>query len=135
MKKDFTNLLFARINKKEVEEKHPEWLVEHLGIKLLKNEIKEKFKDILLEKIIERAREENYYLLDYFEIRETENSFFVLCLAYPKFIPGRIRKLKPPKIEPEKLIEIFKNKLSEIGISGVSSEGVMSLDNTNNNGE
>lgn len=120
MRKDLTNLLFARFSKKEIEEKHPDWLVDFGGVKFIKNDVKEKLKDILLEKIIKRAREQRYYIFDRFEIRETENSFYVLTLAHPRFTPDGARLISPPKSTPEEIEKIFKEKLEEIGIRNLS---------------
>ncbi|GIW67887.1 MAG: hypothetical protein KatS3mg096_755 [Candidatus Parcubacteria bacterium] len=124
MKKDYTGLLLARISKKEIEEKHPDWLEQYGIVKFIKNEFKEVLKDILLEKIYQQAKEQNYYLYDEVFIRETENSFVAIALTYPKFIPGRAKKLRPPKISPEKVAEIFKEKIAEIGIVGYGGEQI-----------
>ncbi|MCX8159196.1 MAG: hypothetical protein N3D20_02820 [Candidatus Pacearchaeota archaeon] len=129
MKKDYINLLVARISKKEIEEKNPDWIVEEAGIKLIKNEAKEKLKDVLLEQIWKRAKEQDYYIFDEVIIRETQNSFVAVALAYPKFVSGKVRKMRPPKLTPEQIIDVFKKKIDEIGIMGVSPDGILTKNN------
>ncbi len=116
--KDLTGLLIAKISKKEIEQKHPEWLEQFGIVKFIKNEFKEELKDVLIEKIVKQAKEQNYYIYDEIIIRETPELFYALALAYPQFVPGHIKKLRPPKYSPEEIREIFKKKIEEANIIG-----------------
>jgi len=125
MQKDFINLLVARISKNELKKVHPDWLEPFGPIDFIKNEYKEILKDILIEQILKRAKEENYYIFSEIKLQETEHSFIAIALAYPKFVPGTVKKLRPPKLSPEEISEIFKKKIEELNIFGYSSQGFL----------
>jgi hypothetical protein len=101
MAKEFTGILLARFSKKEIEKVHPDWLVQRGPVKFLKNEVKEKLKEILLQKIYKGAKERKFKILGDIVIRETENSFVAMAIAEPKGFLYRLKKLIMPKITQE----------------------------------
>jgi hypothetical protein len=123
--KDFTNLLIAKVSKDEIEKKHPEY-IEYFGpVKFIKNDFKEKLRDILIERIWQTAKERNYYLYDEILIYEVKDYFVGIALACPRFIPGTAKKLKPPKLTPDEAFQLIMDKLKNIEVIGYSSEGLL----------
>jgi len=110
MAKEFTGLLWVRFNKKEIERKHPDWLVQIGPIKFLKNEVKEKLKKILLKEIYRVVKERKYEILEDIVIRETEDSFLAITIAEPKGFLYWLRKLVMPQITQEE----FEKKCLEV---------------------
>ncbi|MCM8808317.1 MAG: hypothetical protein NC926_10365 [Candidatus Omnitrophica bacterium] len=113
-KKEFVRVLYARIKKDEIAKNHPDWLYKVGPIRFLKEGIDERLKKELLNVIIKKAKEQNYYLYDDIMIRELPQEFCVIALAYPRFTTRQEKELKPPPITREQFIKIVEEKLKEI---------------------
>lgn len=105
MLKDFSNLLVARITKKDLLLNRPEALrefeVDGKKFYVLKEEWFHLLKDILRQKILQRAYEQKYYVYSEIFYRETAEALYAVVLAYPRFI-GKLKwLLRLPNITPE----------------------------------
>lgn len=121
-KKGLIRLLYARVKKSEIKEKHPDWLIKQGPIWFLKEGIDEKLKQELIKVIVKRAKEENYYLYDEIMIREMPNEFCVIALAYPRFTTKKDKELKPPKLSREQFLKIVEKKIAELNPIPYSSQ-------------
>jgi len=117
MLKDFSNLLVARITKKEILLNNPAMLKEFEAngkkFYVLKEEFFHLLKKVLAERILERAYEQKYYLYSEIVFRETADALYAVALAYPRWV-GRFKfLLKLPKITPEEFQKRALEKINE----------------------
>lgn len=121
-RKGLIRLLYARVKKDEIRKKHPDWLVKQGPIWFLKEGIDEKLKRELIRVIVQKAKEENYYLYDEIMVREMPDEFCVIALAYPRFTATKDRELKPPKLTHEEFLKIVEEKIAELNPIPYSSK-------------
>jgi len=133
MAKDYTGLLLARYDKKEIEKVHPDWLVQRGPVKFLKNEVKEKLKEILLKSIYQQAKEKRYKILEDIVIRETENSFLAFTIAEPKGYLWRLRKLLMPKITQEEFEKRCLDVLNKFDLVPVTPDDIKKYEQSEHN--
>jgi len=133
MAKDYTGLLLARYDKKEIEKVHPDWLVQRGPVKFLKNEVKEKLKEILLKSIYQQAKEKKYKILEDIVIRETENSFLAFTIAEPKGYLWRLRKLLMPKITQEEFERRCLDVLKKFDLVPVTPDDIKKYEQSEHN--
>lgn len=133
MAKDYTGLLLARYDKKEIEKVHPDWLVQRGPVKFLKNEVKEKLKEILLKSIYQQAKEKKYKILEDIVIRETENSFLAFTIAEPKGYLWRLRKLLMPKITQEEFEKRCLDVLNKFDLVPVTPDDIKKYEQSEHN--
>lgn len=129
-KKEYTGILVAKISKKEVEKKHPEFIKQYGMLKFLTNEIKEDLKNILIKEIGKKATEKKYSIID-LKIFETEDNFVVLAVYHPTRNLWDYLKLKIGNINPEEQIKKLVEKVKEIEFIGYSSEGILTTSQQN----
>jgi uncharacterized protein (DUF608 family) len=117
MLKDFSNLLVARITKKELLSKKPETLneFEAEGEKyyVLKEEWFENFKKVLRDILLKRAVQQKYYLYSEIVYRETADALYAVALAYPRWVGFFKRIFKLPSITPEEFVKRALEKIKE----------------------
>ena len=133
MAKDYTGLLLARFDKKELEKVHPDWLVQRGPVKFLKNEVKEKLKEILLKSIYKQAKEKKYKILEDIVIRETENSFLAFTIAEPKGYLWRLRKLIMPKITQEEFEKRCLDVLNKFDLVPITPDDIKQYEQSKHN--
>jgi hypothetical protein len=105
MLKDFSNLLVARITKKEILLNNPSMLREFEtdGKKfyVLKEEWFHLLKSVLAQRIMQRAYEQRYYIYSEIIYRETADALYAVALVHPRWI-GKLKWLLGlPNITPE----------------------------------
>jgi len=133
MAKEYTGILLARFDKKEIEKVHPDWLVQRGPVKFLKNEVKEKLKEILLQKIYQGAKERKFKILENVVIRETENSFLAMTIAEPKGFLYRLKKLVMPKITQEEFEKRCLDVLNKFDLVPVTPDDIQQYEQRNIN--
>ena len=126
MLKDFSNLLVARITKKEILLKRPEALdqFEAEGKKyyVLKEEWFENFKKVLWDILLKRAVQQKYYLYSEIVYRETADALYAVALAYPRWVEFIGRLLRLPLITTEEFVKKALSKISEFEFKPVYVE-------------
>jgi uncharacterized protein YecE (DUF72 family) len=126
MLKDFSNLLVARITKKEMLSKRPEALneFEAEGKKyyVLKEEWFENFKKVLRDILLERAVRQKYYLYSEIVYRETADALYAVALAYPRWVGFIGRLLRLPLITTEEFVKKALEKINEFEFKPVYVE-------------
>jgi hypothetical protein len=126
MLKDFSNLLVARITKKEILLKRPEALkefeVEGKKYYVLKEEWFENFKKELRDVLLKRVVDQKYYLYSEIVYRETADALYAVALAYPRWVGILGRILRLPLITPEEFIRRALQKISEFEFKPVYVE-------------
>jgi hypothetical protein len=126
MLKDFSNLLVARITKKELLSKRPETLrefeVEGKKYYVLKEEWFENFKKVLGDILLKRAVQQKYYLYSEIVYRETADALYAVILAYPRWVGFFKQILKLPLITPEEFVKRALEKINEFEFKPVYVE-------------
>jgi len=126
MLKDFSNLLVARITKREILLKRPEALneFEAEGKKyyVLKEEWFENFKKVLRDILLKRAVQQKYYLYSEIVYRETADALYAVALAYPRWVGFIGRILRLPLVTPEEFIQKAIQKINEFEFKPVYVE-------------
>jgi len=110
MNKEFKGLLVTKISKKEILQKHPEWLYKVYKHYFIKPEYYDILKKILANRIYEEAKARKYILEDQIAWKETAGYFWGFAKARPTIILGAWKKLRPPSLTPEE----FKKKVQKI---------------------
>jgi hypothetical protein len=126
MLKDFSNLLVARVTKKEILSKRPEALneFEAEGKKyyVLKEEWFENFKKVLRDILLNRAAKQKYYLYSEIVYRETADALYAVALAYPRWVGFIGRLLRLPLITTEEFVKKALEKINEFEFKPVYVE-------------
>jgi predicted urease superfamily metal-dependent hydrolase len=117
MLKDFSNLLVARITKKEILLNNPSMLREfEAGGKrfyVLKEEFFHLLKNVLAQRIMQRAYEQKYYIYSEIVYRETADALYAVALVHPRWI-GKLKwLLRLPSITPEEFQKKAIEKINE----------------------
>jgi len=117
MLKDFSNLLVARITKKELLLHRPETLKEFEAdgkkFYVLKEEWFENFKKVLSQILFETAFKRRYYIYSEIMYRETADALYACVMAYPRDARRLVKQLKLPDITPEEFKKRAIEKINE----------------------
>jgi uncharacterized protein (DUF1015 family) len=117
MLKDFSNLLVARITKKDLLLNRPEALKEFEAdgkkFYVLKEEWFENLKKVLAERIFETAFRRRYYIYSEIIYRETADALYACVMAYPRWLGNLKKLLKLPNITPEEFKQRAIEKINE----------------------
>jgi uncharacterized protein (DUF608 family) len=126
MLKDFSNLLVARITKKEILLKRPEALnefeVEGKKYYVLKEEWFENLKKVLRDILLARAVQQKYYLYSEIVYRETADALYAVALAYPRWVGFFKWLLRLPPITTEEFVKKALEKINEFEFKPVFVE-------------
>jgi hypothetical protein len=117
MLKDFSNLLVARITKREILLNNPSMLkefeVDGKKFYVLKEEFFNLLKNILAQRIMQRAYEQKYYIYSEIVYRETADALYAVALVHPKWV-GKLKKmLRLLNITPEEFQKRAIEKINE----------------------
>jgi hypothetical protein len=117
MLKDFSNLLVARITKRDLLLNRPEALkefeTEEKKFYVLKEEWFEELKRPLKQRILQQAYEQKYYIYSEIIYRETADALYAIALVHPRWI-GKLKWLLGlPNITPEEFKQRAIEKINE----------------------
>ncbi len=133
MLKDFSNLLVARITKKDLLLNRPEALreFEAYGKKfyVLKEEWLEEFKKVLQQKIFQKVYERKYYIYSEIVYRETADALYAVALVHPRWVGYLKSLLRLPNITPEEFKQKAIEKINEFEFKPVYVEEFKDLKN------
>jgi hypothetical protein len=126
MLKDFSNLLVARITKKEILLNNPSMLREFEAdgkrFYVLKEEFFHLLKNVLAQRIMQRAYEQKYYIYSEIVYRETADALYAVALVHPRWI-GKLKcLLRLPSITPEEFQKRAIEKINEFEFKPVYVE-------------
>lgn len=124
MKDGLRGLIVLTIDKRELYKKRPDLFVEEdTGpIKFLKGEVKEDLAKLMLNILTKHCKQKNYYLLDEIVIQEGADKFYLFAFAWPKFVSGTWKKLRPPRITHEEFKQKVLDYIAKHDIVGVFNE-------------
>jgi len=126
--KDYKALVVAKISKKQLKEKHPEWIVRFGPIEFIKNEAKELLRKELLKVLYKRIKDQKYKTYEDVVIRETENDFVAFTLTIPTQKNLRIwNELETPQITRDEFIRKAKKILDTFSFRAVSPDEIVKL--------
>jgi hypothetical protein len=133
MLKDFSNLLVARITKRDLLLKRPEALKEFEAegkkFYVLKEEWFEELKKPLRERILQQAYEQKYYIYSEIVYRETADALYAVALVYPRWI-GKLKwLLRLPNITPEEFQKRAIDKINEYEFKPIYVEELKEIKN------
>jgi len=109
--------LVARITKKEILLNNPAMLKEFEAdgkkFYVLKEEFFHLLKNVLTQRILQRAYEQKYYIYSEIVYRETADALYAIALVHPRWI-GKLKwLLRLPDITPEEFKQRAIEKINE----------------------
>jgi hypothetical protein len=133
MLKDFSNLLVAKITKKDLLLNRPEALrefeVDGKKFYVLKEEWFEEFKKVLAQRILQRVYEQKYYIYSEIVYRETADALYAVALVYPRWLGNLKTKLRLPNITPEEFEKRALEKIREYEFKPIYVEEFKEINN------
>jgi hypothetical protein len=133
MLKGFTNLIVARITKRDLILNRPEALkeFEENGTKfyVLKEEWFEELKKPLLQRILQRVYEQKYYLYSEIVYRETADALYAVAMVHPRWVGNLKKLLRLPNISSEEFKQKAIEKINEYEFKPIYVEEFKELKN------
>jgi hypothetical protein len=133
MLKGITNLIVARITKRDLILNRPEALkeFEENGKKfyVLKEEWFEELKKPLLQRILQQVYEQKYYLYSEIVYRETADALYAVAMVHPRWVGNLRTLLRLPNISPEEFKQKAIEKINEYEFKPIYVEEFKELKN------
>jgi hypothetical protein len=133
MLKDFSNLLVARITKKDLLLNRPEALKEFEAegkkFYVLKEEWFEELKKPLRQRILQQAYQQKYYIYSEIIYRETADALYAVAMVHPRWVGNLKKLLRLPDISSEEFKQRVLEKIREYEFKPIYVEEFKELNN------